>query len=150
MGIYSLPSPSEGVLTLLIVNTAVSISVFKEIVRFLLDVVGLYRSPSAESDHNPGALPCPARDSLADRFRSRVKPVRFGSSYRPDDPSGHPQDCRVCLSRFELDSVVNRLSCGHLFHQGCLDRWLDYHHATCPLCRTHLLPLDEDPPLPRC
>ncbi|PPD89970.1 hypothetical protein GOBAR_DD13090 [Gossypium barbadense] len=26
-------------------------------------------------------------------------------------------DCSVCLTRFEPESEINRLSCGHLFHK---------------------------------
>jgi RING/U-box domain-containing protein len=46
--------------------------------------------------------------------------------------------------RFEPESVVNRLPCGHLFHRACLETWLDYDHATCPLCRHRLLPPAAD------
>uniref|UniRef100_A0A1D1ZLL8 RING-H2 zinc finger protein RHA1a n=1 Tax=Anthurium amnicola TaxID=1678845 RepID=A0A1D1ZLL8_9ARAE len=142
MGISSLPAPSEGVLTLLLVNTALSISLFKEIVRSLLHVVGLHRAVADDDDQHPD----PATESFADRFRSRVKPLRFGA-----DREGHAAvDCRVCLALFEPDSVVNRLPCGHLFHKRCLDRWLDYHHVTCPLCRTPLLPAEDPASCPWC
>ncbi|XP_078432172.1 putative E3 ubiquitin-protein ligase XERICO [Wolffia australiana] len=127
MGISSLPAPSEGILMILVVNTVLTISLFKEMARFLRDVAGLLR-PSAEDNSEP--------DSLGDRFRLRVRPIRFGSR----DPRSGPADCRVCLGRFEVESLVNRLSCGHVFHNACLDRWFDYQRFTCPLCRTQLLP----------
>lgn len=155
MGISSLPAPSEGVLTLLLVNTALSISLFKEIVRSLLHVVGLHRDDPDPDAGDPDAPPRPAgSETFADLFRSRVKAVRFGARL-PDGAEvgegGHASvDCRVCLTRFEPDSVVNRLPCGHLFHKGCLDKWLDYHHVTCPLCRTQLLPLDDSTSWPWC
>jgi RING/U-box domain-containing protein len=53
-------------------------------------------------------------------------------------------DCRVCLGRFEPESVVNMLPCSHLFHRFCLESWLDYDHATCPLCRHRLLHAGAD------
>nr|ACG29768.1 hypothetical protein [Zea mays] len=35
---------------------------------------------------------------------------------------------------------------GHLFHRACLETWLRYERATCPLCRAHVpLPADETP-----
>jgi RING/U-box domain-containing protein len=50
----------------------------------------------------------------------------------------------VCLGHFESESVVNRLPYGHLFHRSCLETWLDYNHATCPLSRHRLLPTGAD------
>ncbi|CAL9101008.1 unnamed protein product, partial [Musa acuminata var. zebrina] len=49
--------------------------------------------------------------------------------------------CVVCLYEFEAAEEVRRLSnCRHVFHRGCLDRWLEHHQRTCPLCRTPLVP----------
>ncbi|MQM12286.1 hypothetical protein Taro_045202 [Colocasia esculenta] len=143
MGISSLPAPSEGVLTLLLVNTALSISLIKEIVRSLLHVVGLNRGDPDASPPRPAV-----GESFAELFRSRATPVRFGARQPEEGKGGHAEDCRVCLTRFEPESMVNRLPCGHLFHKGCLEKWLDYHHVTCPLCRTHLLPLGDSPSWP--
>lgn len=48
--------------------------------------------------------------------------------------------CSICLVEFDKREVVSRLSrCGHVFHQECIDRWIDCNHFTCPLCRTFLL-----------
>ncbi|XP_020572275.1 probable E3 ubiquitin-protein ligase XERICO, partial [Phalaenopsis equestris] len=80
--------------------------------------------------------------SLREKFRSRIKPVRFGSAIGRVLTGEWHADCRVCLVRFDSNSVVNRLPCGHLFHKGCVERWLDYRKDTCPLCRSHLLPDD--------
>ncbi|CAN0876672.1 E3 ubiquitin-protein ligase RHA2A [Linum grandiflorum] len=35
---------------------------------------------------------------------------------------------------------IRELSCRHLFHRGCLDRWSHYftRRPTCPLCRRSL------------
>ncbi|KAG1363776.1 putative E3 ubiquitin-protein ligase XERICO [Cocos nucifera] len=150
MGLSSLPTPSEGMLTLLLVNTALIVSVLKEIACSVLHILGLRTFPSASDPAGTGSTSDrPSEPTLADRFRSRVKPIRFGSAFGRRRQQAI--DCRVCLVRFEPESVVNRLPCGHLFHETCLERWLDYHHATCPLCRSHLLPADEPPsppPLP--
>ncbi|KAK8956383.1 putative E3 ubiquitin-protein ligase RHA2B [Platanthera guangdongensis] len=149
MGLSSLPTPSEGVLTLLLVNTALTISLLKEIFRSVLHVFGI--SPEASPSAADGLVELPylwfpapsAEPSLTEKFRSRIKPVRFGSAVgRRRAAEWHP-DCRVCLARFEMDSVVNRLPCGHLFHKSCVEQWLDYQNETCPLCRSHLLPTDD-------
>ena len=43
--------------------------------------------------------------------------------------------CIIC--REELDEA-KKLSCGHMFHFGCLRSWLERQQA-CPTCRTSLL-----------
>ncbi|CAL9111651.1 unnamed protein product [Musa textilis] len=135
MGLSSLPTPSESVLTLVLVNIAVTVAILKELLRSVLHLLRLRMPP-------PPPPPAEGRpeSSLSDRFRSRSRPITFGSALgRRRTQADRPVDCRVCLSRFEPESVVNRLPCGHLFHRACLETWLDYHHATCPLCRTHVL-----------
>ncbi|KAJ7954020.1 RING-H2 zinc finger protein RHA2b [Quillaja saponaria] len=44
-------------------------------------------------------------------------------------------ECAMCLCRIGEGEEVKELRCSHLFHRACLDRWVDYKHATCPLCR---------------
>ncbi|PKU74217.1 E3 ubiquitin-protein ligase RHA1B-like [Dendrobium catenatum] len=49
--------------------------------------------------------------------------------------------CAVCLYEFEEREEVRWLSnCRHVFHRGCLDRWVNHDQRTCPLCRTLLIP----------
>ncbi|KAK8965428.1 putative E3 ubiquitin-protein ligase RHA2B [Platanthera guangdongensis] len=49
--------------------------------------------------------------------------------------------CAVCLYQFEAREEVRRLrNCRHVFHRGCIDRWMDHDQRTCPLCRTTLIP----------
>ncbi|CAL9043057.1 unnamed protein product [Musa banksii] len=134
MGLSSLPTPSESVLTLVLVNTALTVSTVKELLRSALHVLGLRAAPPSTTRTTPEGPPEP---SFTDRFRSRTSPVRFASAMSCRRPGA--ADCRVCLARFEPESVVNRLPCGHLFHKACLETWLDHRHATCPLCRTHVL-----------
>ncbi|CAD5172025.1 unnamed protein product [Musa acuminata subsp. malaccensis] len=61
--------------------------------------------------------------------------------------------CAVCLSEVgRQDSVWELRNCRHVFHHGCLDRWLDHdEHLSCPLCRAPLLatrPSASPPPPP--
>ncbi|KAL5215322.1 hypothetical protein ABZP36_004474 [Zizania latifolia] len=51
-------------------------------------------------------------------------------------------DCAVCLSGIGGGDEVRRLSnCRHVFHRGCLDRWMEHDdQRTCPLCRAPLFP----------
>lgn len=41
--------------------------------------------------------------------------------------------CAVCLSDLEVEEVARKLPCGHYFHKGCIDRWLQ-RNKRCPLC----------------
>ena len=51
------------------------------------------------------------------------------------------ESCAVCLYEFEGEDEIRRLTnCRHIFHRGCLDRWMGYDQRTCPLCRTPFIP----------
>ncbi|CAK7349157.1 unnamed protein product [Dovyalis caffra] len=151
MGLSSLPAPSEGVLCLLLVNTALSISIVKGIVRSILHIVGIRLSPSSPSASLPSSdnsedtresfeIHFSPPDNYIEEFRSRMPAIRFNTVCSCKLPE---HDCSVCLNQFEPESEINRLSCGHLFHKVCLEKWLDYWNYTCPLCRTSLMP-EED------
>ncbi|KAF0909560.1 hypothetical protein E2562_037186 [Oryza meyeriana var. granulata] len=147
MGLSSMPAPKDSLVAYLLYNTAVSIAILADMVRAALVFLGLPVPPAWEDgDDQLAAIAAAAAaaaggPSLADRFRSRFRPARFGRRR-----AGSAPDCRVCLARFEPESVVNRLPCGHLFHRACLEKWLDYDHATCPLCRHRLLPAANESP----
>ncbi|XP_022752022.1 probable E3 ubiquitin-protein ligase XERICO [Durio zibethinus] len=61
-------------------------------------------------------------------------------SRRPTSRVDQSNECAVCLSELEEGEKVRRLKCKHIFHKDCLDRWLQQYLATCPLCRTKVLP----------
>ncbi|KAD4384608.1 hypothetical protein R6Q59_011251 [Mikania micrantha] len=47
-------------------------------------------------------------------------------------------ECAICLCEFEDDNVLRLLTkCCHVFHQECIDLWLE-SHKTCPFCRRSL------------
>jgi len=49
--------------------------------------------------------------------------------------------CAVCLYDMTGGDEVRRLSnCTHVFHRGCIDRWIEHDQHTCPLCRAKLIP----------
>ncbi|KAJ8899414.1 hypothetical protein K2173_018388 [Erythroxylum novogranatense] len=148
MGLSSLPAPSEGVLCVLLVNTALSISIVKGLVRSILHIVGIRlasttsSSPSdyAEDPAEPFDYWSSPSESYIEQFKRRTPITRFDTVCNCKYPE---HDCSVCLTQFQPESEINRLSCGHLFHRVCLEKWLDYWNITCPLCRTPLIP-EED------
>jgi len=144
MGILSMPAPKDSLLGFVLYNAAASVAILSGLVRAALLFLGVSAPSSspweAEEERHQAAVRVTAvGPTLADRFR----PSRFGRRRGGGAGSGGT-DCRVCLVRFEPESVVNRLPCGHLFHRACLETWLDYDHATCPLCRHRLLPAADD------
>ncbi|XP_027083395.2 RING-H2 finger protein ATL29-like [Coffea arabica] len=51
-------------------------------------------------------------------------------------------ECAICLVEFGDDDLLRLLTtCCHVFHQECIDLWLE-KHKTCPVCRRRL---DESP-----
>ncbi|XP_024995449.1 RING-H2 finger protein ATL29-like [Cynara cardunculus var. scolymus] len=47
-------------------------------------------------------------------------------------------ECAICLSEFKDDSLLRLLTkCFHVFHQECIDLWLE-SHKSCPCCRCSL------------
>jgi RING-H2 zinc finger protein RHA1 len=54
-------------------------------------------------------------------------------------------DCSVCLCGVGGGDEVRRLpNCRHVFHRGCIDRWMAHEQRTCPLCRAPLMPGGDD------
>ncbi|KAL7591606.1 probable E3 ubiquitin-protein ligase XERICO [Lactuca sativa] len=139
MGLSPYSNPSDaGVLCVILVNTAMSISIMKEIVCSILHVVGL-RVASSPSSSNQGSPEASERrgspsETYMEEFRSRTPSLRYISLRRPTK-----QECSVCLTEFKPDSEINKLSCGHVFHKSCLEKWLKCWNITCPLCRNHMM-----------
>uniref|UniRef100_A0A0E0LPY4 RING-type domain-containing protein n=1 Tax=Oryza punctata TaxID=4537 RepID=A0A0E0LPY4_ORYPU len=69
-----------------------------------------------------------------------LRVARYSSAAASTVQPGGGEECVVCLSGIEEGDEVRELRCRHLFHRGCLDRWLSERPpATCPLCRCRLL-----------
>nr|XP_016477959.1 PREDICTED: probable E3 ubiquitin-protein ligase XERICO [Nicotiana tabacum] len=143
MGLSQYPAPADaGVLCVILVNTAISISIVKEIVRSILHVIGI-RIASWEDYSIEGSFECrrSPSESYMEEFRSRTPAFRYDSVCISNHSE---QECSVCLTKFEPDTEINRLSCGHVFHKLCLEKWLKYWHVTCPLCRKYMMPHEQE------
>lgn len=48
------------------------------------------------------------------------------------------QNCAICLTALENNTIIRKLSCNHKFHYKCIDKWLEDKHK-CPICRSNLI-----------
>lgn len=46
--------------------------------------------------------------------------------------------CCVCLENFSADDLVRKLSCVHIFHFPCIDKWISSQNE-CPMCKNQVL-----------
>ncbi|KDP26691.1 hypothetical protein JCGZ_17849 [Jatropha curcas] len=139
MGLSSFPSAAEGVLPILVMNTVLSVALLKNMVRSLLQVVGANWIPQ-DYEQDPDEFPrenARMRTISITQFKS-LTPHSNGGGSCSGGSRGAIVECCVCLCGFEAEEEVSELSCKHFFHRGCLDKWIDNKHSTCPLCRSIL------------
>nr|XP_043630225.1 probable E3 ubiquitin-protein ligase XERICO [Erigeron canadensis] len=119
-----------------------SISIMKEIVRSILQMIGIHMASCEEYNNQtlPESAECRGTpsESYMEEFRSRTPSILYNSLCRRTK-----QECSVCLVEFKPNSEINRLSCGHVFHKSCLEKWLKYWNVTCPLCRNDMMMTKE-------
>ncbi|CAG8351079.1 unnamed protein product [Penicillium salamii] len=78
-------------------------------------------------------------------FESSLTPEALESSCQttqsalsPDWPVGitvSGDACAICLDIMEDEIKVRGLPCNHAFHVNCVDKWLLWRRACCPVCR---------------
>ena len=77
----------------------------------------------------------------ASMIRDFLPVVKFRDVRRAGSGSGSAESCAVCLHEFHGHEEIRRLrNCQHIFHKGCVDRWIDHGQKTCPLCRKPFIP----------
>jgi len=47
------------------------------------------------------------------------------------------KNCTICLEDFKYDRLLKRLTCLHVFHQECIDEWLQ-KSKKCPICNSEV------------
>jgi len=58
-----------------------------------------------------------------------------GHAREPSEQLGSgDMECSICFGAYVAGEEIRRLSCGHHFHQRCVDVWLLGHQNRCPLC----------------
>eukprot|EP01018_Ginkgo_biloba_P025213 Gb_30879 [translate_table: standard] len=155
MGLSSFPSSvSEGVLPILIINTAMSFTIVKDILIYILQIVGLKSNTEPEfidplwshpSENTPATNSGQAQvQVIAEEIRQSLPITQFKSFCDGSVMgNGNTVECSVCLSKFEDGDETRELPCCHFFHMTCLDKWLEHQQTTCPLCRSSLVPEDR-------
>ncbi|XP_047938603.1 probable E3 ubiquitin-protein ligase XERICO isoform X1 [Salvia hispanica] len=145
MAISSYPTPADaGVLCVILANTAISISIFKEMFRSILNVIGINISSWEDFTVEPSnSGECCRRPSelYVEEFRSHSPSMQYESVFFHQCPK---QECSICLTEFVPKAEINQLSCGHVFHKACLEKWLNYWNTTCPLCRNYMMPQEAE------
>ncbi|KAF5746553.1 zinc finger family protein [Tripterygium wilfordii] len=134
MGLSNFPIIAEGLLPVLVMNTVLSLTLLKNILRTLLHLVG-----AANRENYPEFQEDPDECLPENGSRRRVSITQFKSLCQGNgNGSSRSRECCVCLCGFEAEEEVSELSCKHFFHKGCLEKWFDNKHTTCPLCRSIL------------
>jgi len=62
-------------------------------------------------------------------------PINYTFEYKIVEADDSFDDCPICLNALTPGHHCKRSSrCSHIFHTGCLDKWLKTNN-TCPICR---------------
>ncbi|XP_071727049.1 RING-H2 finger protein ATL30-like [Rutidosis leptorrhynchoides] len=91
-------------------------------------------NPSGPHMGGPGGVPPPGLDpTIISTF-----PTFIYSNIKEFRCETYGLECAICLCEFEDDNVLRLLTkCCHVFHQECIDLWLE-SHKSCPFCRRGL------------
>jgi hypothetical protein len=57
---------------------------------------------------------------------------------KPVEASSDGEECPICLVQDAEALAWKETSCGHRFHERCVERWLEMK-PSCPMCRCQLL-----------
>ncbi|GBM39702.1 hypothetical protein AVEN_47509-1 [Araneus ventricosus] len=57
-----------------------------------------------------------------------------GEGQPPSTDNATEFACPICLGTSFRQDQIKRLRCSHVFHQSCIDMWLN-NNGNCPLCR---------------
>lgn len=166
MGLSRFPDAFEGgVIPLLIIRTALSIAMVRDVLISFLQKMGLkviteqpelaqssrsfvYAEEEAAELGSGLAELAMTTEEIGDKLPVSLFQVSSSSS-SSCSCSGSDGDgvteCVVCLRKFLGGEEIRSLPCRHVFHKICVDKWiLDYQNMTCPLCRVCLLFSVED------
>ncbi|XP_016439876.1 RING-H2 finger protein ATL29-like [Nicotiana tabacum] len=92
--------------------------------------------------HSPTGTPIDPRISAniqgLDPLIIKSYPTFTYSSVKDYRRETYGLECAICLVEFDDNSLLRLVtSCNHVYHQDCIDLWLE-SHKTCPVCRASL------------
>lgn len=85
--------------------------------------------------------------SRLDRLEEILPSTEFLKWYKADQIN-HPHEwhvdresqvCVICLDTIKANDSIRALSCRHIYHGQCFDRWFTEFHEYCPLCHCLVL-----------
>lgn len=132
MGLSNIPSLSEGVLPVFVLNTVVWMAMlFNNMLRCVLQLAVSTVTQTTETQEESDD-----EEAMSSR-RGRVSITQYKNISTTSDVVGSTtlMECCVCLCVFEPNEEVSELPCNHIFHTPCLNKWFLNTHTTCPLCR---------------
>ncbi|EEE67227.1 hypothetical protein OsJ_24360 [Oryza sativa Japonica Group] len=72
----------------------------------------------------------------------QILPEKYCYHRKVEDNTNQPIDCVICMTTIDLTQRTSEYMvapCEHIFHSGCLQRWMDIK-MECPTCRRSLPP----------
>ncbi|KAM3877438.1 E3 ubiquitin-protein ligase RNF128-like [Diretmus argenteus] len=80
-----------------------------------------------------------AERKLKSEAKRAVGRLKVRTLKRNDEETGSDlHTCAVCIDSYKAGEVVTVLTCGHIFHKGCIEPWL-LERRTCPMCKCDIL-----------
>ncbi|RNF10930.1 putative zinc finger protein [Trypanosoma conorhini] len=73
---------------------------------------------------------------------SCVEPKKSGTRESGKRSAGGGEACPICLEEYSSGTMVLKIGCGHVFHHGCIAKWLKESNR-CPTCRYEIPRLRE-------
>lgn len=131
---------SELLIPRLLLNAASVIGFIRTAVCWLLQFMGFgdFLDTEASSPDETNLWLDASSSISAQMIRDRLPIIRF--SVLAEETEDDDVMCAVCLNTMERQEEIRMLmNCSHIFHRGCLDKWVDHGQRTCPLCRLPFL-----------
>jgi hypothetical protein len=72
----------------------------------------------------------PSEDALTKEEIDEIEVVKFGQNSTLFTSA----TCTICFEDFAANEEVKKLSCCHMFHKPCIEKWL-LQKGQCPNCK---------------